>query len=732
MSDNQQQSTRNSDIPVTSTDGAAALDPKTGGLWNYFKQHPIGFWFFFWGEFAERCCFYGAKVILPLFIVQVIGRTQQQSQQTVYIFVAACYFAPIIGGWIADNYLGKYRTILFFSIPYIIGQWLLVFGFLHTQTILYMSLVLLALGSGVIKPNISTLMGMTYDQKCPGKTTLRSDAFSMFYMAINIGSALSTFAMPAVRDYYGRNSFGYGMAFMFPAILMMIALFIFAIGKPYYAEETIWRKQKLTDEQKRERMETLKRIAGLFGVITVFWMIFDQSQVTWTFTSRDCIHLELFGHRLGPDQIQAMNPLFIVIFVPVITLLWHWFAHRGREVKATQKMVFGFILTAVSMLIMAYVGFSAQSASHRVVSSSLLSDARNAFDVCMNEKLPFRDAEVTLADGTMANKWWRPDATPRILAKDADDATFMTTMNAAAGAATEQSLVLARLVQEGDPADPTLVGRINAEIAVAETLSGGQLARNVKPVFHDGMSEAEKNAELVATARRDAALQKRKRTRLATEEDAAAAGSMEEAEAFAALWGLTEVVNNAAGRSIGDAQRHAARDASMVISYLDTATDKARDAIRAIKVGNYDAYRTRANMTVLFAAESAAAFIDLTGDIAGGEDLYLKTAEAKTSVWWLILAFFMITIAEICISIVGLELAFAIAPPSMKSFVSGCWLATVGIANLFNAWVASFCDCPLSWIDMTHGAYYTAFVILLIPMTWLLVIIGRRFNSAKS
>ncbi|MDO4559190.1 MAG: hypothetical protein Q4C47_09505, partial [Planctomycetia bacterium] len=128
------------------TAAAALADERNGGLWNYFRQHPIGFWFFFWGEFAERCCFYGAKVILPLFIVQVIGKTQQQSQSTVYYFVAACYFAPIIGGWIADNYLGKYRTILFFSIPYIIGQWLLVFGFLHTSTVLYMSLVLLAIG----------------------------------------------------------------------------------------------------------------------------------------------------------------------------------------------------------------------------------------------------------------------------------------------------------------------------------------------------------------------------------------------------------------------------------------------------------------------------------------------------------------------------------------------------------------------------------------------------------
>ena len=675
MSDNQSGS-----APMT-------MAEKSGGLWNYFRQHPIGFWFFFWGEFAERCCFYGAKVILPLFIVQVIGQTQQQSQATVYLFVSACYFAPILGGWIADNYLGKYRTILFFSIPYIIGQWLLVFGFLHTSTILYLSLVLLMIGSGVIKPNISTLMGMTYDQQRPGNTSLRSDAFSMFYMAINIGSALSTFAMPAVRDYYGRNSFGYGMAFICPAILMMVALFIFAIGKPYYAEETIWRKQKLSDEEKQNRVAILKRVAGLFGIITIFWMIFDQSQVTWIFTTRDCIHLELFGHHLGPDQIQAMNPLFIVIFVPVMTLLWHWFANRGKEVPATRKMVIGFCLTAVTMAMMAWVGYSAQSATRKVVADHLLPDADAALTACLAKTFP---------DGA--------DLAPRMLAKDADDATFVKTMSASAGTASREAVKLAKLIYENDCSAPGLRERIDAEVAVAKTMINGTITQKEK----DALKESDRTAQFAD----------------------AASGSAEVAQAFAVRWGLTEVVNDAAGRTRTDAQREAARDASMAISHLDSEIAKAEAASRSLTLGNFSAYRTRADMAVIFATESSAATIDLTGDVAGGETLFLRAAAGKESIWWLVFAFFLITIAEICISIVGLELAFAVAPPSMKSFVSGCWLATVGIANVFNAGVASLCDRPFASLDVTHWVYYLAFVILLIPMTWLLAVVGRRFNNA--
>lgn len=679
-----------------------------GGLWDYFKQHPIGFWFFFWGEFAERCCFYGAKVILPLFIVQVIGRDSQFAQSTVYYFVAACYFAPIIGGWIADNYLGKYRTILFFSIPYIVGQWLLVFGFLHKEIVLYLSLVLLAIGSGVIKPNISTLMGMTYDQKRPGNTALRSDAFSMFYMAINIGSALSTFAMPAVRDYYGKNSFGYGMAFLCPAILMVIALFIFAIGKPYYAEETIWRKQKISAEDKEQRAKVLTRIAGLFGIITIFWMIFDQSQVTWTFTTRDCIHLELFGLHLGPDQIQAMNPVFIVIFVPVMTLVWHWFIHRGREVVATRKMVIGFCLTTLSMLVMAYVGFSSQSAAKRVAADQLLPKAEAALTACTTQIFPTREIPATTVDeGTQTSaEMVQNGKTPRILPQDADDAVFMTMVNAAAAAAAEHAITLAKLVYNTSPDTPGLQGQIEAEVAASEKLIDGVVTQKEK----DAMSEAQRK-EVFTTA---------------------AAGSAAEAEAFAERWGLSEMINDAAGRSTNDTQRHAARDASVAIAQLDGTIDKAKSAVCAVEVGNLDAYRTRADMTTLYATESVAAFIDLTGDVKGGETLFLTAAQGKASILWLIVAFFLITIAEICISIVGLELAFAVAPPSMKSFVSGCWLATVGIANIFNAWVAALCDKPFAAFDITHGWYYLSFAIILVPMTWLLSVVARRFNNGSA
>lgn len=315
-------------------------------------DHPIGFWFFFWGEFAERCSYYGMRAILLLYMIDRLGFSEGQASQYMSYFIAACYLLPLAGGYLADNYFGKYRTIVGFSIPYILGH--VILG-IESVPFLVIALGLLAMGTGVIKPNISTLMGMTYDQQRPGETRLRSDAFAMFYGAINIGAAISSFAMPWIRTHYG-----YQIAFLFPAALMVVAFIIFASGKPFYAQEKIERTS-LTPEDRRERLVVLGRILGLFIVVTFFWSIFDQSASTWTLFARDHLDLRLFGWTLPPDAIQGLNPILIILLLPPITLLWHFLARIGVPLKATDKMLIGFVLTGITMAIMSAAGYRAEA-----------------------------------------------------------------------------------------------------------------------------------------------------------------------------------------------------------------------------------------------------------------------------------------------------------------------------------------------------------------------------------
>lgn len=321
-------------------------------------SHPLGFWFIFWGEFAERCSYYGMRAILGMYMNVAMHMGESDAATYMSLFIAGCYFFPLFGGYLADKYFGKYWTIVGFSIPYILGH--VVLGF-EAIPALVIALVLLALGSGMTKPNISTLMGMTYDQQRPGQERLRSNAFAIFYMSINIGAAISSYSMPAIRDKYG-----YQIAFLFPALLMAIAFVIFAMGKKHYAVEVIDRTP-VPPEERKLQWQVLRRLFGLFLLVACFWAIFDQSASTWIFFGDVYMDQNVLGMEVSAEQMQSLNPVLIIIMLPIITFLWNVLEKRGIHIRATDKMVVGFILTAVTMGIMAYAGYLAGPAETQQV-----------------------------------------------------------------------------------------------------------------------------------------------------------------------------------------------------------------------------------------------------------------------------------------------------------------------------------------------------------------------------
>ncbi len=340
-------------------------------------SHPIGFWFFIWGEFAERCSFYGMKAILLLYMIDRLGFDKGVASGAMNYFKAACYFLPLLGGFLADNYFGKYRTIVAFSLPYILGH--VIIGFENVPCLL-ISLALLAMGAGVIKPNVSTLMGITYEQQRPGQAQLQSDAFGMFYVAINTGSFVSSFAMPLIR-----NAYGYRIAFLFPAAMMIFAFALFAAGKPFYGRETVHRVH-LTRQERRERWIVLRRIFGLFAVVVFFWSVLEQYDNTWILFARDHIDLNVCdfapgtwqaslltfaGDHLGvnlldlhlvADQFQVLNPIFVMVLVPIVAIVWRRLARAGFHLRPTDKMAIGFVFALAAPLLLAIAGARAGEA----------------------------------------------------------------------------------------------------------------------------------------------------------------------------------------------------------------------------------------------------------------------------------------------------------------------------------------------------------------------------------
>jgi POT family proton-dependent oligopeptide transporter len=316
-------------------------------------QHPIGFWFVFFGELAERASYYGMRTLLALYMIDVLHYSEAAGATVMKAFMALCYLTPFFGAWVAEKYLGRYKTIIYYSLPYILGH--IILGGLQNSAGLFVALVLLALGSGAIKPNTSVLMGQIYDAE--KKEALLNEGFSLYYAAVNVGAAVSAFALPLVVQAQGGQ---YGLALMIPAVLMAAAFGVFAFGRRYYPTENVRMLPPKTPQQREAERRTLRRIAGVFAAIAIFWLIYDQNADTWIYFAQSHADLHLFGSvNLTSNQMQALNPVFIVLLTPFFNFMWNQMKQRrgGREVPDTTKMLVGFAIVVATSLVMVYAAW---------------------------------------------------------------------------------------------------------------------------------------------------------------------------------------------------------------------------------------------------------------------------------------------------------------------------------------------------------------------------------------
>jgi POT family proton-dependent oligopeptide transporter len=213
-----------------------------------------------------------------------------------------------------------------------------------------------------VKPNTSTLMGQMYESQKKG--ALLNEAFSYFYAAINIGSAIATFGLPAIRRHLAATStleHAYAVTLTVPAVLMAGAFGLFAMGKKYYPVEDVRALPPKTAAQRASERATLAKVSGIFALIAVFWFVYDQAASTWIYFAKDHMDLTLApGITTDPDQIQGLNPVLVVALTPVFNVFWEQLKRRrGSEVPDTRKMLLGFFIVVGCMAIMAAAGYAA-------------------------------------------------------------------------------------------------------------------------------------------------------------------------------------------------------------------------------------------------------------------------------------------------------------------------------------------------------------------------------------
>jgi len=287
------------------------------------KELPLGIPYIIGNELAERFSFYGMKGILVVFMTKYLhiltdnpnlaAMNKAAAIEQYHDFTSWVYLTPILGALLADTLLGKYRTIISLSLVYCLGHLALAFmgtGGLTPEAWMMTGLALISLGSGGIKPCVSAHVG---DQFGKSNSFLLTKIFGWFYISINVGAFISTMLTPWLLEWYGPH-----WAFGVPGVLMAIATFVFWMGRNKFIHIQPKGTEFIQETFSREGLRAMAKLAIIFSFVAVFWALFDQTGSSWVLQAEDLNRYWLGVHWL-PSQIQAINPIMIVILVPIFS-----------------------------------------------------------------------------------------------------------------------------------------------------------------------------------------------------------------------------------------------------------------------------------------------------------------------------------------------------------------------------------------------------------------------------
>ena len=311
---------------------------------------PKGIPFIIGNELAERFSYYGMRAILVVFMTQYLmdasgnfaPMTPNEAKGYFHLFVSITYFTPFIGALIADGILGKYRTILLLSLVYCLGHFCLALD--DTRTGLLVGQALIAMGAGGIKPCVSAHVG---DQFGASNQQWLSKVFSWFYLTINLGAFVAMLLVPWLL-----KTFGASVAFLVPGVLMLLAIVIFWSGRYRFVHIPAAGMGFVREAMSGEGLRFLIRLSGIYLFIAMFWALFDQNGSSWVLQAQQMDRL-LFGIEVLPSQIQAANPLLIVILTPLFYKQLYPRLSRFMHLGYINKIAIGLFITVLSFVLVA-------------------------------------------------------------------------------------------------------------------------------------------------------------------------------------------------------------------------------------------------------------------------------------------------------------------------------------------------------------------------------------------
>ena len=313
---------------------------------------PPGIRYIVGNEAAERFNFYGMRAILFVFMTKYLvdssgaaaPMSENEANKWYHLFLSANYFFPTIGAIISDAFWGKYRTIFWLSLVYCAGSVVLALD--HTRTGLTLGLTLIAIGAGGIKPCVSSHVG---DQFGAANQHLLARAFGWFYFSVNAGSSLSIYIIPILLAKYGA-----GPAFGLPAVLMLMAAYVFWSGRYKFAHIPPKGTAFLRETFNREGLTALGRLALIFMFMIAFWALWDQSGSEWV-AQAEKMNLHFLGITWLSSQIQVVNALFTVAFIPLFQYFLYPAVNRVWTLTPLRKIGLGIFTIGLSFLVSAWI-----------------------------------------------------------------------------------------------------------------------------------------------------------------------------------------------------------------------------------------------------------------------------------------------------------------------------------------------------------------------------------------
>ncbi len=380
--------------------------------------HPTGLYLLFTTEMWERFSYYGMRALFTLYLTKALLFDKALTSAIYGDYTSLVYLTPLIGGFMADRYWGNRKSIIIGGIMMAIGQFLMfTSGWFYSAPasatpIMLGGLLMLIIGNGFFKPNISTMVGQLY----PAGDRRIDSAFTIFYMGINLGAFIAPLICGTIGDTGDPSAFKWG--FLAACIGMIISLAIFISLKDKYivtpTGEAIGGKPKPAEKPALEagaKEESGYGRVGLWGFILValyvifkgflgldiigafvfsctiaapgyiisdpglskiersriwviyiiaffviaFWAAFEQAGASLTFFAEEQTDRHLFGWEVPASLFQSVNPVLIVALAPLFAWLWVWLGARNREPASPLKQAIGLFLVALGYIIIAYV-----------------------------------------------------------------------------------------------------------------------------------------------------------------------------------------------------------------------------------------------------------------------------------------------------------------------------------------------------------------------------------------